>query len=160
MAYNPKNWGTDELLTAAKMNQCKESLDFLYGRQPFVVGENCVAKTSRAAYIVNADIYPGNANGNGDDGLTWERLAGGQGSSFIIVKFIIPSSVFSATPRVVGVSVGAGDYPWLVPTSRYGESATGFIQRFGMTDNPPTNFGAGLFNFTALLIGTRKTEPT
>ena len=160
MAYNPKSWGTDELLTAAKMNQCKESLDWLHARLPFVVGAGCVPKTTLAAYIINANIFPGNASGNGDDGLVWEKLAGGQGSSFLIVRFIIPDSVFSNTPRIVGASVGAGDYPWLVPTARLGESATGFIQRFGMTDHPPTNFGGGHFNFTALLIGTRKTEPT
>ena len=160
MSYGPPQFGTDEFPTSAKFNLIKSSMDWLYARLPFLVGQNCVSKSTRAMYIVNADIYPGNANGNGDDGLTWERLAGGQGNGFIIVKVNVPNSIFSVTPKIVGVSVGAGDYPWLMPTARYGESATGFTQRFGMADHPPTNFGAGPFNFTALLIGTRKTEPT
>lgn len=160
MSYSPPQFGTDEFPTSTKFNLIKSSMDWLYARLPFLVGQNCVSKSTRALYVVSADIYPGNAGGNGDDGLTWERVAGGQGAGFMIVKFNVPSSVFSATPKVVGITVGAGDYPWLMATSRYGESATGFTQRFGMTDGGAASLGAGLFNVSALLIGTRKTEPT
>lgn len=160
MAYNPPQFGTDEAPTSGKFNRIKEGMDWLHQRLPFVVGATCNPLPNLAAYMIDAHIFPGNAEGTGAYGLTWERVSGGEGTGYIIVRFKIPSAVFSGTPRVVGLTVGAESYPWLVVAARYSESATGFHQRFGMTDGGQTAFGAGPFNVNGLLIGTRKSEPS
>ncbi len=173
MAFNPPTFAADEEVTSTKMNQIRDSLNWLKQRlAPFYKSGSAatwVGHDNLGFFIINADIAPGNASGSGDNGLTWTRFSGGQGASFMVVQFNIPSYVFTtnasfAKPLIVGLTVGAGEpplgYPWLVPTARYDESTTGFKQRFGMTNNPPTELGSGHFNVSGLVVGPWKTTPT
>lgn len=168
--YNPKTWAADEEITAAGLNQAKDTETYLFNRfLPMYGDDDWSAEVGLGGYLLNADIYPGNPDGTGDRNLIWEILGGGNGASFCIVQFTLPDDCFTTAagwtkPLILGLTVGAGDpptgYPWLVATARYDESISGFKQRFGMTNYPPTTFNPGLFNVSGLLVGPRKTQPT
>lgn len=167
--YNPKTWATDEEVTSVGLNAARDTETFLFNRLlPIYAAGQWTCETGLGLFVINANIYPGNQTGSGDNGLTWAKVSGGAGASFMVVQFQFPSDCFTTAsgwtkPLILGLTVGAGEpplgYPWLVPTARYQEGVTAFTQRFGMTNNPPTVFGSDLFNVSGLVVGPRKLTP-
>lgn len=157
MAYNPKTWSADESPTAAKMNQTKDSLNFLFDRFLPILDEDCECLTSLGFYLVHfALIDPTAASGSGLYGCTWENLYFSVGFA-MEVKW--PDTIFTGTPVIVGHTSGSQNQWGRMPVSRWAETATGYKVGFKDSGGDQYLFNT-LFSYSALVVGTRKSTPT
>lgn len=156
MAFSPKTWGTDEVITSSGLNQCKDSLQFLFERLVPGLLANCVAQTGLGFYVVHFSLIdPGAASGSGANGATWTKLWALDDAWAMEIAF--PGSIFSATPWIVGHTSGSADSWGIVPVSHWGESSSGY--RVALRDTGGVAITGG-FGYTALLLGPRASSPT
>ena len=159
MAYSPKTWGADEAITAAKLNQCKDSLNWLYAALAPVLKASCEAKTDLGFYVVDFSgsnlVDPSAANGSGPDGASWVRLWSNAYGFAMEVSF--PSDIFSSAPLIVGQSVGSGGQWGLVVCAHWDETASKY--RVAFRDTGGSYEVTGPFAYNALLLGPRKSNP-
>lgn len=161
MAFTPKTWSTDEYPTAAKMNQAKDSLNWLFAALlPALDDDAGVLKalTNLGLYIVHfARIDPSASNGTGSYDATWTKLWSPPNVGFAM-EIEWPDTIFTGTPMILAHTTGSETQWGIVPASRWDESATGYKVGFKDTggDAYPINTP---FGYTALVAGTRKTSP-
>lgn len=156
MAYNPKTWSADELITSGKLNQCKETFDWLYGRFLPILGQNRVAKDTLAFFLVDFSganqINPANGSGTGAAGASWSKIQ--LVNNAFLFQVTIPSGIFSSAVIPIACQTGSAAQWGITVCSVWDETPTAFKVAVVDTGGPqyPIN---STFAFWALLLGTR-----
>jgi len=154
MAYNPKTWGNKEKITSSGLNQCKDSLDFLYSRFIPSVVASCVAETNLCVYVCHFnEIDPTQSGGSGTDGATWTKAWAYENGLGLVLGW--PSGMFSAAPYVIGHSVESNGTAWgITVQSFWNLSTTGCAMALRDSGGPQYAI-TSKFGLTVVLLGIR-----
>ena len=154
MAYNPKTWGNKEKLTSSGLNQCRDSLEYLYSRFIPSVVANDVARGNLCLYIARYDgIDPNQSSGTGRDGATWSKALVYQNG--IVLALSWPNSIFADTPIVIGHSVECTSGAWGIAVLSFWGLTNSFAYVALRDTGGPQYAITTTFGLTVVLLGTR-----